>query len=232
MEDQGYFAMGLDAAEAPDPLDRLERRPLPGHRYRLMRRWCAARPTASSRQRPVHGLGRAHALGAAPGLQPLQLSSRLGLAGRARHFRDRLHALRLHDRIERICRAQFEAAALFDYPPTARTVRRPSARRGSPVPGPLPAGELAAGLVSLGGLLVCVQAMLGLYPYAPLHILLVDPHLPSGCPKSLCAICASEALPSQFASIAQRKAAAVMKCVPDQRGRLHGPYSGSQVRGR
>src|SRR5262249_31011154 len=84
---------------------------------------------------------------------PLQLSPRLGLAGRAWHLRDRLHALwtpRAH-RAALSCAVRGGRALRLSAP--AGAAQRASARCRSPVSGALPARELAAGLVVLSGLL-------------------------------------------------------------------------------
>jgi hypothetical protein len=51
----------------------------------------------------------------------------------------------------------------------------------------------------------CVlQAMLGLYPYAPLNLLLLDPYLPEWLPKTRCITSASAALSLPFVFIGRR----------------------------
>jgi hypothetical protein len=87
----------------------------------------------------------------------------------------------LHDHVARLCRAQFEAAALFDF------YRLPELFTGHPRDGahPFPAHYPHANSPqawSASAVWSMVQAMLGLYPYAPLHLLLVDPHLPEWLP--------------------------------------------------
>ena len=75
----------------------------------------------------------------------------------------------------------FEAAALYDYQ------RLPELYAGHPrdADHPFPANYAKANWPqawSASSLFCVVQAMLGLYPYAPLRMLLLDPHLPEWLP--------------------------------------------------
>jgi glycogen debranching enzyme len=88
----------------------------------------------------------------------------------------------LHHYVERLCRAQFEAVALFDY------YRLPELFSGHPrdADHPFPALYPQANWPqawSASAVFCFVQALLGLYPYAPLKLLLVDPHLPDWLPE-------------------------------------------------
>ena len=88
----------------------------------------------------------------------------------------------LHDLVEKICRAQFEAAALFDF---YRLPELFSGHQRDPE-HPFPAYYLAANWPqawSASAMFSLLQAMLGLYPYAPLHTLLLDPRLPEWLPE-------------------------------------------------
>jgi glycogen debranching enzyme len=87
----------------------------------------------------------------------------------------------LHGHAERLCRAVFECSALFEF------YRLPEVLAGHPrdAEHPFPAlypGSNAPQAWSASMLFCLVQAMLGLYPYAPLHVLAVDPHLPEWLP--------------------------------------------------
>jgi glycogen debranching enzyme len=87
----------------------------------------------------------------------------------------------LHNHVERICRAQFEAASLFD------SYRLPELFTGHhrDVDHPFPAHYPNANSPqawSASAVWCLVQSMLGLYPYAPLNLLLLDPHLPAWLP--------------------------------------------------
>ena len=88
----------------------------------------------------------------------------------------------LHDRVQQIARAQFEAAALFDF------YRLPELFGGHPrdAEHPFPAMYPNANSPqawSASATFCLLQAMLGLYPYAPLNLLVVDPHLPDWLPE-------------------------------------------------
>src|SRR2546423_1031839 len=87
----------------------------------------------------------------------------------------------LHQHVELLCRAQFEAAALFDF------YRLPELFSGHPRDDahPFPAYypfACAPQAWSASAVFCFVQAMTGLYPYAPLNLLLVDPHMPEWLP--------------------------------------------------
>ena len=87
----------------------------------------------------------------------------------------------LHQHVELLCRAQFEAAALFD------AYRLPELFSGHPRDDahPFPAYypfACAPQAWSASAVFCFVQAMTGLYPYAPLNLLLVDPHMPDWLP--------------------------------------------------
>ena len=88
----------------------------------------------------------------------------------------------LHDHVERLCRAQFEAAALFDF------YRLPELFAGHPRDAnhPFPAHYPNANSPqawSASAVWCLLQSMLGLYPYAPLNLLLLDPYLPEWLPE-------------------------------------------------
>jgi glycogen debranching enzyme len=88
----------------------------------------------------------------------------------------------LHRHVERLCRAQFEAAALFDFyrlPEVFSGHQRDDAH-------PFPALYLKANSPqawSASVVFTFLQSILGLYPYAPLNMLLVDPQLPEWLPE-------------------------------------------------
>ena len=88
----------------------------------------------------------------------------------------------LHDRVQQLARAQFEAASLFDF------LRLPELFSGHPrdEEHPFPALYPKANVPqawSASTVFCLLQAMLGLYPYAPLNMLVVDPHLPDWLPE-------------------------------------------------
>jgi glycogen debranching enzyme len=88
----------------------------------------------------------------------------------------------MHDQVETICRAQFEVAGLFEY---LRLPELFSGHRRDPE-HPFPAFYPDANSPqawSASMIFILLQSMLGLYPYAPLKLLLVDPHLPEWLPE-------------------------------------------------
>ncbi|HEY0372005.1 MAG TPA: glycogen debranching N-terminal domain-containing protein [Thermoanaerobaculia bacterium] len=88
----------------------------------------------------------------------------------------------LYDRVHQIARAQFEAASLFEFH------RLPELFGGHPrdADHPFPAiypNVNSPQAWSASAVFSLLQAMLGLYPYAPLKMLVVDPHLPDWLPE-------------------------------------------------
>jgi glycogen debranching enzyme len=88
----------------------------------------------------------------------------------------------LHGHVERLSRAVFECAALFDAYRLPEVVTGHSRDDDHPFPAVYP-GACAPQAWSSSTLFSLVQAMLGLYPYAPLHVLALDPHLPAWLPE-------------------------------------------------
>ena len=88
----------------------------------------------------------------------------------------------LHDHAELICRAQFEAASLFDFCRLPEVFSGHARDADHPFPALYPQANSPQAW-SAGATFSFVQAMLGMYPYAPLHALLVDPHLPPWLPE-------------------------------------------------
>jgi glycogen debranching enzyme len=88
----------------------------------------------------------------------------------------------LHDLVERITRAQFEAAALFVFHRLPELFGGHPRDERHPFPGIYPnANPIQAW--SSSAVFAFLQAMLGLYPYAPLKLLVLDPHLPEWLPE-------------------------------------------------
>jgi glycogen debranching enzyme len=92
----------------------------------------------------------------------------------------RRYGLRTH--AERLSRAIFDAAALFDC------YRLPELIAGHPRDSdhPFPGMYLQANSPqawSSSAIFLIIQALLGVYPYAPLNVLLVDPDLPEWLPE-------------------------------------------------
>jgi glycogen debranching enzyme len=88
----------------------------------------------------------------------------------------------LWDHLQTLARSQFEAAAIFDL------YRLPEVLSGHPRSAEFPFPALyprsnSPQAWSASALFCFLQAMLGLYPYAPLRLLIVDPHLPEWLPE-------------------------------------------------
>jgi hypothetical protein len=88
----------------------------------------------------------------------------------------------LHERVEQIARAQFEAAALFDFFRLPELFSGHARDDDHPFPAVYPNANTPQAWSS-STLYSLLQAMLGLYPYAPLKMLIVDPHLPEWLPE-------------------------------------------------
>src|SRR5207247_1950124 len=88
----------------------------------------------------------------------------------------------LHDHLERLCRAQFDAAVLFDHYRLPELFAGHLRTEETPIPALYPQANSPQAW-SASAVFSFVQALLGLYPYAPLHLLLVDPHLPPWLPE-------------------------------------------------
>jgi glycogen debranching enzyme len=88
----------------------------------------------------------------------------------------------MHERVNTLCRALFEAAALFDYYRLPECLCGHARDREHPFPGIYPKANWPQAW-SCSAVFTMLQAMLGLYPYAPLHTLLLDPWLPDWLPE-------------------------------------------------
>lgn len=88
----------------------------------------------------------------------------------------------LHRQVERLARAQFEAAALFDFYRLPELFSGHSRDAAHPFPALYPQANSPQAW-SASAVFCIVQTLLGLYPYAPLKMLLVDPHLPEWLPE-------------------------------------------------
>ena len=84
--------------------------------------------------------------------------------------------------MHRLCRAQFEAAALFDYHRLPEVFAGHQRDAQHPFPALYPKANWPQAW-SASAPFTMLQAMLGLYPYAPLNTLLIDPHLPEWLPE-------------------------------------------------
>ena len=88
----------------------------------------------------------------------------------------------LHQYVELICRALFEAAALFDFFRLPELFSGHQRDSEHPFPALYPQANSPQAW-SASATFLLLQSLLGLYPYAPLHVLLVDPHLPEWLPE-------------------------------------------------
>jgi glycogen debranching enzyme len=87
-----------------------------------------------------------------------------------------------HDYVERIARAQFELAALFDHAQLPECVAGHARDQAHPFPPLYPAAN-APQAWSATTPFTLLQAMLGMQPFAPLNMLFIDPHLPTWLPE-------------------------------------------------
>jgi glycogen debranching enzyme len=88
----------------------------------------------------------------------------------------------LHRHMHTICRAQFEAASLFDFQRLPELFAGHPRDADHPFPAMYPNANWPQAWSS-SQVFTLLQAMLGLYPYAPLHLLVVDPQLPEWLPE-------------------------------------------------
>jgi glycogen debranching enzyme len=82
-----------------------------------------------------------------------------------------------HEYVERICRSQFELAALFDFCRLPECVAGHQRDDDHPFPAVYPAANWPQAW-SATTVYTLLQAMLGLQPFAPLRMLFLDPFLP------------------------------------------------------
>lgn len=87
----------------------------------------------------------------------------------------------LHNLVERICLSQFEAATLFDFNRLPEVFSGHPKNENHPFPALYPQTNWPQAWSS-SAIFTLLQALLGLYPYAPLNLLLLDPHLPGWLP--------------------------------------------------
>ncbi len=88
----------------------------------------------------------------------------------------------LQDELEKIARGIFDAAALFDFQRLPEVFSGHQRDDHHPFPALYPKTNWPQAWSS-SALFTIVQCMLGIYPYAPLHALFVDPHLPEWLPE-------------------------------------------------
>jgi glycogen debranching enzyme len=88
----------------------------------------------------------------------------------------------LHKLMHRLCAAQFEVAGIFDYYRLPEVFAGHQRDQEHPFPAIYPKANWPQAW-SASAPFTHLQAMLGIYPYAPLNTLLVDPHLPEWLPE-------------------------------------------------
>jgi glycogen debranching enzyme len=88
----------------------------------------------------------------------------------------------LLDHMHRLCLAQFETAALFDYCRLPEVLSGHARDPQHPFPALYPDANWPQAW-SASGVFLLIEAMLGLYPYAPLRLLVIDPQLPAWLPE-------------------------------------------------
>lgn len=88
----------------------------------------------------------------------------------------------LYDHLHRLCKSMFEAAALFDFHRLPECFSGHPRDEWHPFPAFYPQSNYPQAW-SAAALFAMIQAMVGIYPYAPLNVLLVDPHLPDWLPN-------------------------------------------------
>jgi glycogen debranching enzyme len=180
-EDLGFFALGLDA----------ERRPIraitsnPGHCLAAgIADKDLARRTAERLFAPdlFSGWGIRTLSSENPAFNPY--SYHRGSVWPVENGSFALGFLRfgLHEELERICRALFEAARLFDFYRLPEVFSGHTRDDDHPFPS-LYQQTNSPQAWSASAVFCMVQSLLGLYPYAPLKLLLVDPHLPAWLPE-------------------------------------------------
>jgi glycogen debranching enzyme len=90
--------------------------------------------------------------------------------------------LGLHKHVHLITKAQFEAAALFEHYRLPEVFSGHHRDADHPFPALYPKANSPQAW-SASAVFCFLQAMLGVYPYAPLKLLLVDPYLPDWLPE-------------------------------------------------
>jgi len=87
-----------------------------------------------------------------------------------------------HARLEQLCRAHFEATEIFEFQRMPECFAGHPRDEQHPFPALYPAANTPQAW-SASTLVMLLQSLLGLQPYAPSGVLLVDPHLPEWLPE-------------------------------------------------
>ncbi len=88
----------------------------------------------------------------------------------------------LHGHLEKMAHGLFDAASLFDFQRLPEVFSGHQRDERHPFPAMYPKTNWPQAWSSTAVFTV-IQCMLGIYPYAPLHALFVDPHLPTWLPE-------------------------------------------------
>jgi glycogen debranching enzyme len=88
----------------------------------------------------------------------------------------------IYDEMHRLAKASFEVAGLFKYCRLPEVFSGHERQAENPFPGLYPKANSPQAW-SASAPLAILQAMLGIQPYAPLQLLLLDPHLPDWLPE-------------------------------------------------
>jgi glycogen debranching enzyme len=88
----------------------------------------------------------------------------------------------LHEPLEALCLGMFEAARLFDFYRLPEVFSGHGRDADHPFPALYPQTNSPQAW-SASAVLALLQSLLGLYPYAPLDLLLIDPRLPAWLPE-------------------------------------------------
>ena len=87
----------------------------------------------------------------------------------------------LHTRLHQLTKAQFEAASIFEYCRLPEVFSGHHRDEEHPIPALYPHADSPQAW-SASAVWCMLQAMLGIFPYAPLRALFLDPHLPDWLP--------------------------------------------------
>jgi glycogen debranching enzyme len=88
----------------------------------------------------------------------------------------------LHQHVQLISKGMFDVADLFDYHRLPEVFAGHPRDEQHPFPALYPQTNWPQAW-SASAVFTMTQALLGIYPYAPLHTLLLDPHLPDWLPE-------------------------------------------------
>lgn len=88
----------------------------------------------------------------------------------------------LHDEMHRLARAFFEAASLFENDRLPEVFGGHARSNDAPFPGLYTRADFPQAW-SASAPFTVMQALLGIYPYAPANLIFVDPHLPEWLPE-------------------------------------------------